>query len=58
MKGLPLQPGSFGQRVGIELGGQASLEVGFEDVAARAVWQKASLIEVHLLVWSLEVQCN
>lgn len=53
---LPLEPGPFAQRVGVELGGQAPQELWLQDVAAEAVGQEAALVQVHLLGGRLEVQ--
>lgn len=58
MKGLLLQPGPFGKCVGIKLRGQASLKFRFQDVATSTIWQKPTLVNVHLLGGSLEVQCH
>ena len=41
---LPLEPGPTGECVGVKLRGQTSLELRLQDVAAKAVWQKSSLV--------------
>lgn len=56
VKSLPLEPGPRAQLVGVELRGRVSHKFGFEDVAAKSVWQKAALVDLHLFGGSLEVQ--
>lgn len=56
MKSLLLEPGSLGQLVGIELRGRVPQKLWFEDVAAKTVWHKAPLVDMHFFGGSLEVQ--
>lgn len=56
MENLLLQPGPFGECVGIKLGRQTPLEFRFQDVATDTILQKPSLVYVHLFGGSLEVQ--
>lgn len=58
VKGLPLEPWSLGQFIGIELRGRVSHEFRFEDVAGKTVGQKATLVDLHFFGGSLEVQRN
>lgn len=56
MKSLPLKPGPLGQLVRIELRGRVSHKFWFEDVAAKTVWQKSALVDLHFFGGSLKVQ--
>lgn len=56
MKALPLEPGPLGKCVGIKLRGQGSHKFWLQDVATNTIWQKPTLVDVHLLGGSLEVQ--
>ena len=49
VEGLPPEPGPFGERAGVKLRGQTSLEFRFQDVAAKPVLQEPSLVDLHLL---------
>lgn len=51
-------PGAPACVLWIEVAGGAAQEAGFEDVTTATVGQEATLVQVHLLPWSLEVQSH